>query len=381
MTKVPYAYPWDLVGDPAAAERIAGLGADAVALAASYHTTRAATPSHPNHRMVTAARAACYVPIRPSEWRGRLVPPAPTWVDGPDSFGVARESLRSVGLPVHAWTVLTHSTYLGSAHQDLAVRNAFDDVYPYALCPSNEDVAEYCATLVREIVKLGDLDGIILEACGPLGFFHGGHHEKTDGADWDKVQQQLLSLCFCAGCVLRYAKVGVDPVELRASVKSTVDGAVPSSVEEALGADLAARLSEARTAVAADLRSLLVNEIRALAPSIAISLHGNADPWATGPFATVAPEIREDIDTLVVSCWPGPEVSVPGIQAMRELAGQDRGVAGYVLALPPRPADAAALRAEFERYLAAGVDELHVYHAGLASPARLAAIREALTAL
>ncbi len=379
VTKIPYAYTWDVVGDPAAAERIASLGVDAVALAASYHTTRAATPFHPGHRMVNAEHAACYVPVRSSEWQGRLVPPAPSWAPG-DSFGEARESLRSSGLPVHAWTVLTHSTLLGSANPDLVVRNAFGDLYPYALCPSNEDVVEYCSTLVREVVTLGQPEGVILEACGPLGFFHGGHHEKTDGADWGKVHQQLLSLCFCSGCLARYAKADLDAEQLRALVKSTVDGPAPSSVEEALG-DIAERLRDVRTGIAAELRSLLVKEIRSLAPEAAISVHGNADPWAAGPFATVAPVINEDIDTVVVTCWPGPEASIPGIEAARALAGPDRGLAAYVLALPPRPADAGALRAEFDRYLAAGVDELHVYHAGLASPARFAAIREALSSL
>ena len=44
---VGYAYQWDYIGDPAAASRAATLGLDAVAVAASYHSTRAATPLHP----------------------------------------------------------------------------------------------------------------------------------------------------------------------------------------------------------------------------------------------------------------------------------------------------------------------------------------------
>src|SRR5215203_2753993 len=76
---VGYAYPWDYVGDPAAATRAAELGLDSAALAASYHATRAGTPLHPGHR-VFEVESACYVPVRPDAWRGhRLVPAVPAW--------------------------------------------------------------------------------------------------------------------------------------------------------------------------------------------------------------------------------------------------------------------------------------------------------------
>jgi hypothetical protein len=380
VNTVVHAYPWDLVGDPAAADRIAGLGVDAVAVAASYHTVRAATPLHPKHRLVDARHAAMYLPLRQEAWSGRrLVPASPSWVDGDDSFGVARDALRAVGMPVYAWTVLTHSSRLGSANPDLAVRNAFGDSYPYALCTAQSEVGEYCLTLVREVVELGRPDGVVLEACGPLGFMHGGHHEKTDGADWGPVHQQLLSLCFCDTCVARYGDADIDADELRGAVRAAVDSDTsPASVSEALGAELAGMLSSVRTGVVRELRRLLVGEIRRLAPSMRIMVHANTSEWATGPFATVAPAVDADVDVLVVTCWPGPRQSVPSIKAARELAGADTRIAGYVLTLPPRTPDGAALAEEWAGYRAAGADELHIYHAGLASQARLTAITEAI---
>jgi hypothetical protein len=369
-SSVAHVYPWDVVGDPDAASRYAALGVDAVALAASYHTVRAATPLHPAHRLIDARHAAFYLPVREEAWQGkRLRPAEPSWVS-PDSYRSARDALKAAGLPVYAWTVLTHSSRLGDLHPDVTVVNAFGDRYPYALCPSNQDVVEYCLTLVEEIIALGQPDGIILEACGALGFVHGGHHEKTEGADWGLARQKLLSICFCAGCSARYS----DVEGLRAQIRAAVDAGEPDGVE------LPSWVAEARTSVAADLRKVLVGRIRELAPDVRVIVHANSDPWATGPFATVAPEVGADVDVLVAMAWPGPAASAPNIRALRKIAPDTR-IAGYVLALPPKPASGADMLAEMRALAEEGVEEFHLYHAGLASGERLTAIREAVSAL
>jgi hypothetical protein len=343
---------------------------DAVALAASYHTVRAATPLHPSHRLIDARHAAFYLPVRAEAWQGkRLRPAEPSWVES-DSYRSARDALKAAGLPVYAWTVLTHSSRLGDLHPDVTVVNAFGDRYPYALCPSNQDVVEYCLTLVEEIIALGQPDGIILEACGALGFVHGGHHEKTEGADWGPARQKLLSICFCAGCSARYS----DAPGLQAQIRAAVDAGEPEGVE------LPSWVVDARTSVAADLRKLLVGRIRELAPDVRVIVHANSDPWATGPFATVAPEVGADVDVLVAMAWPGPAASAPNIRALRKIAPDTR-IAGYVLALPPKPSSGASMLAEMRALAEEGVEEFHLYHAGLASGERLTAIREAVSAL
>ena len=68
-------YPWDVDGDPAAPDRIAGLGLAGVALAAAYHAVRAVAPFHPRHRIVTRD-AAVYYRADPARWRGNPVRPA-----------------------------------------------------------------------------------------------------------------------------------------------------------------------------------------------------------------------------------------------------------------------------------------------------------------
>ena len=64
-------YPWDVNGDPAAADRIAGLGLTGVALAAAYHSVRAVTRFHPEHRIVTRD-AAVYYRADPARWRATV---------------------------------------------------------------------------------------------------------------------------------------------------------------------------------------------------------------------------------------------------------------------------------------------------------------------
>lgn len=370
VKSVAHVYPWDVVGDPDATARYASLGVDAVALAASYHTVRAATPLHPEHRLIDARHAAFYLPVREEAWQGkRLRPAEPSWVAA-DSYRTARDALKAAGLPVYAWTVLTHSSRLGDLHPDLTVVNAFGDRYPYALCPSNQDVVEYCQTVVEEIIALGSPDGIILEACGALGFVHGGHHEKTEGSDWGPIRQKLASVCFCAGCSAKYP----DASALRSQIREAIDAGEPDEMP------LDSSIAEIRASVAGDLRKRLVNRIRELAPDIRVIVHANSDPWATGPFATVAPELGVDVDALVAMAWPGPAASAPNIQALRKIAPDTR-IAGYVLALPPKPIDGQAMLAEMRALAEEGVEEFHLYHAGLASKARLDAVREAVNAL
>lgn len=85
MRTAAFLYPWDVVGDPDAARRIAELGVQQVTLAAAYHSTRALTPRHPRHRVVTARHAAVLYPPDADRWAGRALRPYPQeWTAGPD---------------------------------------------------------------------------------------------------------------------------------------------------------------------------------------------------------------------------------------------------------------------------------------------------------
>jgi hypothetical protein len=373
---VGYAYPWDYAGDPAAAPRAASLGLDAVAVAASYHATRAATPLHPQHRIHDADHAASYVPVREQAWRGhRLVPAVAPWDPDGDSFASAHGQLVAQGLEVEAWIVLTHNSALGRAHTDLVVRNAFGDRYPYGLCPAAPDVQEYCLTLVEEVLKSAPMDGVVLEACGPMGIDHGGKHEKTEFAEWDEVRRTLLSLCFCRACQGRYAAAGVDGDRLAQLVRAGVD-TESATMEDCLGRRLAEQVATIRTGIARQLRELLVASCRSLTPSVRITLHGSSDPWATGSFATLQPGVGEGVDGVVASCWDAPAAS-GRIKDLRALVAPGTDVGAYLRLDRGWPADETTDR-RLQDYLAAGMSELHLYHLGLLGHQGIATMRRVI---
>ncbi|MER7505415.1 hypothetical protein AB0L05_17505 [Nonomuraea pusilla] len=391
--KVAYVYPWDVAGDPAAPERIAALGVDAAALAVSYHSTRAATPYHPGHRVLDVSHPALYLPVRPSAW-GRLVPAAPTWTPA-DAYLTARDALKAAGLQVHAWTVLTHNSRLGGLHPDLVTRNAFGDPYPYALCPAHDDVLDYCDRLVREILTVAEPDGLVLEACGPMGFGHQSVHEKTAGADWTAADADLLSLCFCAACAPRYPSslrplvrrhltprppLPNPPTDQAGATRTPPPSGTPNaSIEEALG-PLAGEVRAVRVSLSAGLRRRLISAIRAIAPTIPVTLHVTPDPWAAGAFAAL-PEGEPGADVLVGNCWGDPQADAARLSRLADLCRPGQRVGAYVLALPPRPADATVLAHHLGTYAKAGATDFHLYHAGLAGPARLTALADALNTL
>jgi hypothetical protein len=373
-----YLYPWDVDGDPAAVDRIAGSGLTGVTLAAAYHAVRAVTPFHPGHRIVTRDAGMYYRPD-PARWDGRALRPAdPDPGPGPgpaDSFGRAAAALRSAGLSVTAWIVVTHNSRLAGTGER-AVRNAFGDVYPWALCAGSAAVRAYAATLAAEIAALDGVDAIELEACGWYGFGPGSAHDKTGdvagaagpaGADAD----WLLSLCFCAECGPAYQAAGADPATLAAQVRAALDGGA------ALPDDAASVLDQTRGAASGRLLTEVLAAVRASAPGQPVLVHSAPDPRATGsnpgydPAVLLAPG---GADGIVLAC--GNPATAPGLVARTAAAAPPGArIAAVLQAVAGLGGDPETLPAQATAVRAAGATELRLYHAGLASASDLAAIR------
>ncbi|MFI9471206.1 hypothetical protein ACIHBQ_27530 [Streptomyces sp. NPDC052492] len=389
MKASAFVYPWDVNGDPAAPGRIAGLGTAQVTLASAYHSTRALTPRHPRHRVVTAEYAAVLYPPEESRWSGRALRPHPAgaWAPG-DAFGEAAAALTDTGLEVHTWVVLAHNSRLGAEHPDTSVVNAYGDRYPWAPCVARPDTRAYLTDLAAEAAVRPGARGTELESLGWYGLAHLHAHDKTGGVPLGDAGQYLMSLCFCPSCRDGYGQEGLDADGLAAAVRDALDpvwrGEAPSGggwrgVEKLLGDTRANATRAWRDRTARTLQEAAVRAVRRAAPDgFQVLLHADPESYHCGANAGVDPaHILSVADGVVVPCTGDPGLVAPFARAGRPgavLAANFTVVSG----MGGSPGTLAADAAEARRL---GAGELRLYHAGLASDADLAAVRSALAGL
>ncbi|MDP5311184.1 hypothetical protein [Streptomyces poriferorum] len=390
MRTSAFLYPWDVVGDPGAAARVAELGVQQVTLAAAYHSTRALTPRHPSRRIVTAGHAAVLYPPDADRWAGReLRPYAQSWVDSDDAYAEAAEALAGAGLDVHSWVVLAHSSRLGAEHPDTSVVNAYGDRYPWAPCIAQPAVRAYLVDLAAEAAVRDGAGGTELESCGWYGFAHLHAHDKVGGVGLGDAAQYLMSLCFCPDCRAGYGEQGLDAEELNRAVRGALEPVWAGSgtpeagwggVEKLLGTDLAGATLRYRTEVARGLQESVVAAVRApAAPGFQVLLHADPAPYRSGANVGVDPEhILSVADGVVLPCTGGdaareavlgPFAGLGGILAANLTVV--RGMGGSPGTLERDAAHAASL----------GANQLRLYHAGLASGPDLEAVTGALSRL
>ncbi|MFD7401172.1 hypothetical protein ACFV7R_00625 [Streptomyces sp. NPDC059866] len=385
MKTSAFVYPWDVNGDPEAPARIAALGVAQVTLAAAYHSTRAVTPRHPRHRIVTAEHAAVLYPTD-ARWEGRTLRPYPAgdWAPG-DAYGEAAEQLAGAGLQVHTWVVLAHNSRLGAEHPDTSVVNAYGDRYPWAPCIAQPATRAYLVDLAAEAAVRPGARGTELESLGWYGLAHLHAHDKTAGVGLGDAGQYLMSLCFCPACRAGYGAQGLDPDELADAVRTALepvwqgapsDGGWPG-VGKLLGETKAAGTRAWRDETARTLQEAAVTAVRAAAPDgFQVLLHADPVSYHCGANAGVDPaHILSVADGVVVPCTGGAGLLTPFAEQRREgavLAANFTVVSG----MGGRPG---TLAADAARARDLGATELRLYHAGLASDGDLRSVRAALS--
>jgi hypothetical protein len=382
-----FVYPWDVNGDPEAPARIAALGVAQVTLAAAYHSTRALTPRHPRHRIVTAEHAAVLYPAD-DRWAGRELRPyaAGAWAPG-DAFGEAAAAIAEAGLDVHTWVVLAHNSRLGAEHPDTSVVNAYGDRYPWAPCIAQPATRAYLTDLAAEAAVRPGARGTELESLGWYGLQHLHAHDKTGGIGLGDAGQYLMALCFCPSCREGYGRHGLDADELAAAVRTALepvwqgapsDGAW-AGIEKLLGETLANTTRAYRDETARTLQEQAVAAVRAAAPDgFRVLLHADPVSYHVGANPGVDPaHILSVADGVVVPCAGGTGTLTPFARQEREgavIAANFTVVSG----MGGSPGTLAADAAEARRL---GATELRLYHAGLASDGDLDTVRSALAGL
>ena len=387
MKASTFVYPWDVNGDPEAAGRIAALGVQQVTLASAYHSTRALTPRHPRHRIVTAEHAAVLYPTG-GRWEGRALRPYPAgdWAPG-DAYGEAAAALADAGLEVHTWVVLAHNSRLGAEHPGTSVVNAYGDRYRWAPCIAQPATRAYLVDLAVEAAVRPGARGTELESLGWYGLQHLHAHDKTGGVGLGDAGMYLMALCFCPVCRAGYGEQGLDADELVADVRAALEplwqGAPDdggwAGVEKLLGEAKAAATRAWRDDTARTLQETAVRAVRAAAPDgFQILLHADPVTYHVGANPGVDPaHILSVADGVVVPCADGTDLLTPFTEQGREgavIAANFPVVAG--MGGSPDTLSANAVQAGRR-----GATELRLYHAGLASNGDLEAARSALAGL
>ncbi|RSN95632.1 hypothetical protein DMH26_21220 [Streptomyces sp. WAC 05379] len=387
MKASAFVYPWDVNGDPGAPGRIAALGVRQVTLASAYHSTRALTPRHPRHRIVTAEHAAVLYPVD-GRWEGRTLRPyaAGDWAPG-DAFGEAAAALTEAGLEVHTWVVLAHNSRMGADHPDTCVVNAYGDRYPWAPCIAQPATRAYLVDLAAEAAVRPGARGTELESLGWYGLQHLHAHDKTAGVTLGDAGHYLMALCFCPVCKEGYGDRGLDAGELAASVRDALEplwqGAPDdggwAGVEKLLGVRTAAATRAWRDETARTLQEAAVRAVRDAAPDgFQVLLHADPVTHHVGANAGVDPaHILSVADGVVVPCAGGPALLTPFAEQGRADAvlAANLGVVSGMGGSPGTLTEDAARAREL------GATQIRLYHAGLASDGDLDAVREGLAAL
>ncbi|MEU6380490.1 hypothetical protein [Streptomyces sp. NPDC046909] len=384
MKASAFVYPWDVNGDPEAAERIASLGVRQVTLASAYHSTRALTPRHPRHRIVTAEYASVLYPTD-DRWEGRELRPyaAGDWAPG-DAFGEAATALADAGLEVHSWVVLAHNSRLGAEHPDTSVVNAYGDRYPWAPCIAQPATRAYLVDLAAEAAVRPGTRGTELESLGWYGLQHLHAHDKTGGVGLGDAGLYLMALCFCPVCQEGYGEQGLDADELAAAVRDALEplwqGAPDdegwAGVEKLLGETRAADTRAWRDETARTLQEAAVGAVRAAAPEgFQVLLHADPVTYHVGANAGVDPaHILAVADGVVVPCAGGPGLLTP----FAEQGRVDAVIAANFGVVSGMGGSPGTLAADAARARELGATEMRLYHAGLASDGDLTAVRAAL---
>jgi hypothetical protein len=387
MKASAFVYPWDVNGDPDAADRIAALGVRGATLASAYHSTRALTPRHPRHRIVTARHAAVLYP-EGARWEGRTLRPYPAgdWAPG-DAFGEAAEALTGAGLEVHTWVVLAHNSRLGEEHPGTSVVNAYGDRYPWAPCIAQPGTRAYLVDLAAEAAVRPGAGGTELESLGWYGLAHLHAHDKTGGVTLGDAGQYLMSLCFCGSCREGYGARGLEAGELASAVRAALEPVwrgAPSDggwahVEKFLGESTAAATRAWRDETARSLQEAAVAAVRAAAPhGFRVLLHADPVSYHCGANAGVDPGyILSVADGVVVPCTGGAGLLPP----FAEQGGEGSVVAANFTVVSGMGGSPGTLERDAREAAGLGATELRLYHAGLASDGDLEAVREALAGL
>jgi hypothetical protein len=219
-----YLHPWDVVdeGPRRVLSRIRSVGIENVNLATSYHSARFLLTHNPKRKIIFAEEGVVYFEPDPDLYRNTILKPRRSLELGRiDVLDLLLHSASQYGVGVNSWTVTFHNAAFGHAYPQLVIIDAYSGLNYNHLCPNNPQVRNYHIALIKDLARY-DPAGIILESSGfPGSVVHGDHHEGF-GTQIEPVVSELMTVCFCANCVRRAKKSGLDLPKVRKLVASII---------------------------------------------------------------------------------------------------------------------------------------------------------------
>jgi len=230
-------FAWDLrdEGLDSVLQFAADSGLTSLFLASVYHAGWFVLPHNPRQKCYLTEDGVTYFHPTDSLYDATpLKPKVARVADATDWFAELSARLGEYGLRLTAWTVCTHNTRLGLAHPEHAVRNAFGDSYPHALCPASPAVRAYIRALCRDLASQYPLQSIFLEAPDYRGRRHGHHHER-DLVPLQALENELLGISFSNHDKVQAALGGIDAEALQRAIRDHLEAYLASAPKRPAG--------------------------------------------------------------------------------------------------------------------------------------------------
>jgi len=293
-------------------------------------------------------------------------------------------ALRTAGLKIRAWGVYCYNHAMGTAFPQLVKIDALGNPYLAQLCVGNPQVRGYVRALTCDIMKNHEVDGLLVESLGYMGYSYGFLNTKM-AVEPSPRAALLLGLCFCPGCRDAGLAAGIDINHLQQEVATWLRrhlNRLPDDEEAAMGADE----DWQKTAFGEQLSAFLGVRSKLAASLLAEVLDAVRDIRRDAIFECVtfggideadARAIRMRLDERRIGISPGAKTAVlrQRFEEVRRTYGEDtRVIAAFY---PP----VLHTEAGFVKTLAiareAGADGFRVYNYGMLTERQLTWLRHA----
>jgi hypothetical protein len=221
-----WCYLWDLVDEGIDDTLLAmkdDLGLTALSVATHYHSVEHYRPHAPADKpfIYRDDSALNFIPDLSRFGSTRIRHRVSEVAKRGNPLRQVADKARALGLELVSWTIACHSSHLGRAYPECAMRNALGDRYPEALCPANPEVRGFVTGLVDDLSHNYGIAVAELESANYAPGRHYHHHEKI-AIEPGPADNLRLMLCFCEHCAARGRAAGVDVEKLRDQVGAEI---------------------------------------------------------------------------------------------------------------------------------------------------------------